>query len=352
MRTLIVAAGGGGDAIAAAMVAAGEAPCVATFSWDRVIYDPVPGPRGVTDFTGLRTPAADCHEIVGATTARPPARSTIPRLAAELPARFFLLDPLHGAPGLARQLRAVARQVGAGRVTLVDVGGDLVARGDESGLRSPLADALALTACELSGLPFDAQVCGPGLDGELVEEQVLDRCARLGGTRLADLDAERVAGFRPIFRWHPSEVTGLFAAAVRGVRGTVEIRDAGDLVPLTDRSPARYRVPAEALVDDNLFVEPLRAAASLDEAQRVVAAISGRDELARERVKAAERRVGVPGDLRAAVESEVRAARDREADFLSVRRMAELLLNRGFAAAEVEALKESSAVDPPLWLVR
>src|SRR4029450_4401126 len=56
---LLVAAGGGGDAIAAVMVARmlgmGERRLhVATFSWDRLLVDPLPGPRGREGFTGLR----------------------------------------------------------------------------------------------------------------------------------------------------------------------------------------------------------------------------------------------------------------------------------------------------------
>ena len=36
-----------------------------------------------------------------------------------------------------------------------------------------------------------------------------------------------VAPFRPVFTWHPSEATALLVAAARGLRGRVEIRDAG-----------------------------------------------------------------------------------------------------------------------------
>ncbi len=58
MTRLIVAAGGGGDAVAAAMLdtalhGGGDHAVILTFSWDRLLIDPVPGPRGADDFTGL-----------------------------------------------------------------------------------------------------------------------------------------------------------------------------------------------------------------------------------------------------------------------------------------------------------
>ena len=52
---MMVAAGGGGDAIAAAVLANAvpgiEGVGIATLAWDRLIVDPLPGPRSVSDFT-------------------------------------------------------------------------------------------------------------------------------------------------------------------------------------------------------------------------------------------------------------------------------------------------------------
>lgn len=49
-------------------------------------------------------------------------------------------------------------------VTLIDVGGDVLAKGDELGLRSPLGDALALSACTRISAPAHLLVAGPGLE--------------------------------------------------------------------------------------------------------------------------------------------------------------------------------------------
>ncbi|MFE3059178.1 DUF1152 domain-containing protein [Nocardia sp. NPDC059239] len=55
MRTAIaIAAGGGGDAITAAMLAAAMAElgiaAIMSYSWDRFMIDPAPGPRERADF--------------------------------------------------------------------------------------------------------------------------------------------------------------------------------------------------------------------------------------------------------------------------------------------------------------
>ena len=106
----------------------------------------------------------------------------LPRLAAELPATLYLLDASEGAAGLGAQLQELAGILRADRVLIVDGGGDILATGHEAGLRSPLGDSLVLAATD--GLDRDVQVlvAGLGLDGELSEDVLLQRCARLGGT--------------------------------------------------------------------------------------------------------------------------------------------------------------------------
>jgi hypothetical protein len=124
----------------------GRRPQIATYSWDRLLIDPLPGPRNPSSFTRLQPVGDHNYRVTSGTTVRPPAGSTLPRLAAELQADLFLLDPRGGAHGLARQLSELARLLDQRTVTIVDVGGDILAHGDEPALRSPLADCLVLAA--------------------------------------------------------------------------------------------------------------------------------------------------------------------------------------------------------------
>lgn len=363
-RVLYVAAGGGGDVIAAAIIAANDSSqpaSIATLSWDRLIIDPVPGPRSTADFLGLVVRRPDCVEVTRDTRPVPPAGSLLPRLAKALPARLFLLDPSGGTTALARQLRATLATVEASELALVDVGGDIVALGTESGLRSPLADALVLAGCLAADVPVTALVCGPGLDGELTETQVIARCRSLSDTPPLTLTAQQVRQFRPLFHWHPSEATGLLAAAATGRRGVVEMRDAGSRVAMTALSSTIMPVPHESLAHANPFTSLVASAKSLDEADAILrTARRQRTELDYERMKAAEldskRRRRDVGDLSGEdIDVVTEAAHERGVDFVTIRRLAEMLNLRSPDLSELcrtLASHDARRIDPPLWEVR
>lgn len=362
---LYVAAGGGGDVIAAAILASirdsTEPAVIASLAWDRLIIDPIPGPRTFADFTGLRHHAPLAAEITPDTRPIPPAGSLLPRLASELNARLFLLDATNSVPGLADQLTAIAATTSRSRLVLVDVGGDLVAEGTEDTLRSPLADFLLLSACLASELPLTALVAGPGLDGELPEADVIARCVLLNAEQRYVLNREHVQPFRHLFTWHPSEATGLLVAAAAGRRGVVEVRDAGLRVPLTSRSPTVYAIPGESFPGTARLVDQLTTTRSLAAAEAEVRSARGNTEIDFERQKALQReRTTKPAtyketELRAMVELVTNAVRERGADFVTFRRMAEIIGLSDIYALDLPAALltyDSQRYDPPLWDVR
>jgi hypothetical protein len=155
--TILIAAGGGGDAITAAALPEplnlSQPAAIMTYSWDRLMIDPLPGPRSIHDFTGLARLAANVWEITQDSRPVPPAGSSLPHLASSLPSRLLLLDPSAGAVGMADQILAAAEIFGADSLTVIDVGGDALTNGHDPGLRSPLADQLAIAACLRAGLP-------------------------------------------------------------------------------------------------------------------------------------------------------------------------------------------------------
>ncbi|QKZ19923.1 DUF1152 domain-containing protein [Streptomyces chartreusis] len=288
MTRLIVAAGGGGDAVAAAMLDAAlygdEDPAVIlTYAWDRLLVDPVPGPQSVHDFTGLEqlTPSvstvpAEAHPIA-------PAGSTLPRLAAELPHTFAMIDPYQGALGVARQLEELVSRLGPESIDLLDVGGDVLARGDEPTLKSPLADALTLAACCQVDAPVRLLIAGPGLDGELPHEDLRGVLGSLVHTFTAK-DTESISS---VLEWHPSEATGMLAATARGVRGTCEVRDAGLPVPLTDEGPTVHEADMDEALSRNRLARAVVATETLEEVETHSREICGYSEIDYERNKAA-----------------------------------------------------------------
>lgn len=334
MNELYVAAGGGGDVLAATIINAAlrrprNRTVIATYAWDRLLVDPLPGPRGLNDFDGLRRLSDHIFRITSSTKPVPPAGSTLPRLAAEVTPLLMLLDPYGGARGLARQLADAVSYFGVDRVHLVDVGGDILARGNEPSLRSPLADALALAACADLPAEVDVLVTGLGLDAELDEDYAHDR---LGAnphvhTRLL---AEHVKPLATTFDWHPSEATAMLAAACMGARGKAEVRDAGTTVTLGDGTATVYRVPLAHVLGGSPLARLLCDTTTFDQVEEAVRTICGFCEMDYERAKAKrlgdepprplswaefEHRLGVFED----------GARERGADFVTFRRVAEAI---------------------------
>jgi hypothetical protein len=359
--SLLVAAGGGGDAIAAAILHSAlhpddPAPIIATYAWERLLIDPLPGPRTPSEFTNLISVGATNFRVGPLSQPVPPSGSTLPRLANGLDGQLMLLDPSGGANGMRAQLAELIEMFHCTDVEVVDVGGDALARGDEDGLRSPLADALTLAAAQALSVPTRLLVTGAGLDGELTPGEVALRVDELGGRTIAKISQEHIADFLEILEWHPSEVTALVAAAARGLRGSAEIRDSGLRVELTDTSADVIAIDATAVQSDSL-ARSLRDSRSLDEAETALHRVIGRCELEYERDKAGRttnQRLAPHNSLDERTTEFQEAASKRGIDFVTFRRIAEAV----GSPTEVDRIRQSLLTSwpeqyaPPLWRVR
>ncbi|MGW1712130.1 DUF1152 domain-containing protein [Streptomyces sp. NPDC002156] len=359
MTRLIVAAGGGGDAVAAAMLdaalyGADQHPTVIlTYAWDRLLVDPVPGPREPDDFTGLEQITPMVWAVPAEARPIAPAGSTLPRLAAELPYTFALIDPRHGVEGLTRQLEELVRHFFPVSIDLLDVGGDILARGDEPTLKSPLADALTLAACCQVNASIRLLVAGPGLDGELPLDDLRGMLGPLVHTFTAD-DVEPVGS---VLEWHPSEATGMLAATARGVRGVCEVRDAGLPVPLTDVGPTVHEVDLDEALGRNRLARAILETLSLNDVEAYSREICGYSEIDYERDKAARFKGYPPTELDpVAALSELddfeNQARSRGVTHTTFRRLTEAL---NFNGSQREILRElliskrPGQYEAPLW---
>lgn len=333
---LYVAAGGGGDAIAAAMVhramGAQDRPLIASFSWDRLLVDPLPGPRGATDFQGLEPVGSVNYRLQGKTEPVAPAGSLLPRLARELDADVFLMDPSQGAAGLGQQLEELANLYAPDGCQLIDVGGDVLAVGDEPELRSPLADSLALAAVARVWPNSEVLVTGPGLDAELSPADVVARCRELHARSSAVIPPEVAAAFHPLFRWHPSEASGLLCLAALGYSGSAEIRDQGSPVELGVDAAHVYALTAAAVLASNRIAQALEGTESLQQAEEWVVRFRKTSEIEYERRKLDQlqqhptpRGTLTAKDLLASLRPVTDAAQARGVRFVTMRRLAELL---------------------------
>ncbi|MFF4421555.1 DUF1152 domain-containing protein [Streptomyces sp. NPDC001549] len=376
MRDLYIAAGGGGDPVGTLIAAraltadrAGPAdpPLIATYAWERPEVDPTARPLGEGDFDGL------AHEGGGigvggtgvggfgsggigggfrgggfasftpATRARPPAGSTMPALARDLPARLLLLDPARGLSSLARQISSMARAAG-GRIRVVDIGGDILTHGNEPGLCSPFGDALTLAACHLTGIPATVHIAGPGLDGEIGERPLLER---LAGSRPLTPDRDAAAAAARALAWHPSEASALWAAAVHGARGTV--RTVNSVVRLTDVSPRLYPLPLREAIGHNPVARALvgERPATLDAAAGLSHRITGIPGLESERTRTPRQDPPAGGIALLDRDEAMNTLREAAggADHITLRHAARSL---GLAWTDIPALRALLTTDTPL----
>ncbi|MER6213707.1 DUF1152 domain-containing protein [Streptomyces sp. NPDC001674] len=285
MTQLLVAAGGGGDVIGTTLVhhaLHGDEPAVVlSYAWERLVVDPIPGPRRERDFTGLRPLTPQVSQITADSATVAPAGSTLPRLAGELPITLGLLNPYGGVTHLARQIAETAERYAVDEVKVVDVGGDVFARGDEPTLLSPLPDALVIAACATADVPAGLHLAGPGLDGEIPEQDLL---AEMGTDHVTLTEAD-TRGVGHVFHWHPSEASALLAAAAHGLRGGCVVRDTGKPVVLSDASARVHRIPLDRVLARNRLAHALhsRGVDTLDEAEKTSWDVCGFSELQRER---------------------------------------------------------------------
>lgn len=235
-RVLAVGIGGGGDVVGALVVAKLasllDTPAViGGLSWERRPIDPGAGPRGIDEIDGVRRIDA-ATALAGPETMGPGGfRFAESHMARHLGEPVLLLDPSGGSAAIAAGLLAAAGELGCDLVVLVDVGGDVLAHGDEPGLASPLADAVCLAAAPAlaaAGLPALLAVFGAGCDGELTPAEVDERFTEVtrAGGHLGTWGPgpEEIAALAAAVDEVPTEASAMALRCARGERGTATIR--------------------------------------------------------------------------------------------------------------------------------
>jgi hypothetical protein len=291
-RVLSVGIGGGGDVVGALATAEharllGASAVVGGLTWERRVIDPLPGPRSLDELSGAER-LNDAVALAGPDTTGPGgflfAESHMARYLGE---QTVLLDPNPGPARVAAGLAHAAEHLGCDAVALVDVGGDALAHGDEAGLGSPLADAVALAAAqhlEGSGLRVVAGVFGAGCDGELTPAEVLERIAEVAH-RGGWLDAlglhpaalERVAGAVEAI---PTEASAMALRCARGDRGRALIRDGRRAVELSPVGALTFYVdPLVAMATAARLADAVVEAPSMREANAILHRLGVRTEL-------------------------------------------------------------------------
>ena len=289
-RVLCLGIGGGGDVVGALAVAEhvralGGSAVVGGLTWERRPVDPLPGPRRLDEITGAEIlNEAVC--LAGPGTAGPNGvLFGEAHMARHLGEPVVLVDPTPGPARVGAALADAARRLETDMVVLLDVGGDVLAHGDEAGLASPLADSLLLAAeAHLHGPRTLLGVFGAGCDGELTPAEVLARIGEvahrggwLGAAGIAPGALERLeAAVEAV----PTEASAMALRCARGDTGTTTIRRGRRTVELSPVGALTFFLdPAVARATAARLADALVDAPSLHEANAILHRLGVRSEL-------------------------------------------------------------------------
>jgi hypothetical protein len=302
-RPLAIGIGGGGDVVGAlatgehARLHHGADPLLGGVTWERRPIDPLPGPRRADEIDGARE-LAPCVLAAGSETRvrANGVRFAESRLAELLGEEVLLIDPNPGPAAVADGLGQAAEALGADLLVFVDVGGDVLAHGDEPGLASPLSDAVMLAAAARladDGRRVLGAVFGAGCDGELTLAELDERLSEVGAAGglagacgLTPAVAERL---RRAVAAVPTEASALPLRAFRGERGERSIRSGRRTLRLSPVAALTVYFDVQAAIGSAArLAAAVRDAASLEEANEALHALGVRTELDLERESSTE----------------------------------------------------------------
>jgi hypothetical protein len=295
----VLGIGGGGDVVGSLALARrceelGTPFVLGGVAWERMPIDPYPGPRPSEQIVGGR-PLGDRAVLVGPETSTPDGvRFSEAHVAGHLGAETVLIDVSRGAAGAAEGIRAAAAQLDCDLALYVDVGGDALALGDESGLASPLCDAVMLGAglSLAEELPAMLAVLGPGCDGELTPEEVLDRVAELAraGAWLGtwSVTAAIADELEAAARTSGTEASLQVVRCARGETGQAAIRGGRRHVPLGPIGALAFLFDLVAAAPELALARAVMESAEIEAARATLDELGVRSELDYERTRAGE----------------------------------------------------------------
>jgi len=295
-RALVIGVGGGGDVVGALATArflefCGLECVLGGLSWERNVYDPIPGPRKlneVRNVTPLHEFAWLANEQSQTTTGVPFAEA---KMSGVLKQDILLIDINGGVNGTIEALDAAMNHFSADFLIGLDVGGDSFAQGHEPGLRSPLADSIMLAAfAALSERNRRTMwgVFGYGSDGELTVDEIesgLGQIAQAGGLLGSfSLTPKIAAELQEVIKSVPTEASAIPVRCFYGAWGADRIRGDRRRVKMTPLTALTFFVSTAALYDT--LARPARAvrnSSSIEEANDALHAIGIATELDFER---------------------------------------------------------------------
>ncbi|MDI9610496.1 MAG: DUF1152 domain-containing protein [Archaeoglobaceae archaeon] len=238
--------------------------------WDRLIIDPKPGPRAIEELENMEKLNEVLAFVNENTRTNYGVKPNLARSAKYL-GKVVALDITKGVKKLGRGLEEFILENRIGLVIGVDAGGDAIAIGYESGVRSPLADALSVAVLnEIGGI---VAVSGIGGDGELKFEELMLNISGLfrngGFLGCSSITAEDCTEMLKLCEEVLTEASKIPIMAYNGELGLKKIRK-GRTVLITPLSALIFYFKADEVFEINETARLIRDAKNLEEANRIL----------------------------------------------------------------------------------
>ncbi|WP_054857345.1 DUF1152 domain-containing protein [Vulcanisaeta sp. JCM 16159] len=262
---LVIGIGGGGDVVGSTItyslaINEDKNAVLGAVLWERYVNDIVPGPIRIQELKNAEAIGNYLAIVNGDTYAVREGKHVIPQIANVL---SVIKDDGLGISisgsvnNVAKELSDYVNKYGID-VIGIDVGGDVLALGNEDGLYSPLTDSYSVAVLskvqEITGVPTILGITGPGVDGELDRDYVLTRISQLAskGAFLGAYGPTRddLAILEDILNRAITEASALVFKAARGHYGNVSIRGNTRYVRLDISSSITYYLDLKKAMND------------------------------------------------------------------------------------------------------
>jgi hypothetical protein len=271
-RYFTIGAGGGGDVLSAYVVGKlleiekrAEFVCGGAI-WERYRIDRKPGPRSIDEIENAKK-INECLAWMKNTMLPTGVKPTVAEVA-DIAGNAVGID-ITKPHRLAKSIRNFCSDEWLLPIG-VDAGGDILARGNEKGVVSPLCDSIMLSA--LAELKSPVAVVGFGSDGELTRQEIekylselADLDAVIGVTAINKNIAERVLKLAEKVKSHASKIP---LVAAKGFFGKYQSWDGEIFVSILNSLV--FFVKSEVLYDLNPMAQAVRGCKSIEEANEAL----------------------------------------------------------------------------------
>lgn len=180
------------------------------------------------------------------------------------------MDISKGVHDISRGLQETADKLELDLIIGVDVGGDILANGQEPGLRSPLCDGMMLAALRLLKIPTVIAVFAPGCDGELTLNELVNKfelvaknSGYLGARGMTPDDFSKMSNASGYVK---TEASLLPLRAWKGEHGVFKIRNGARSVDLSIISTLTFYFDTKVVYNLSPIAKALKDAKNFHEA--------------------------------------------------------------------------------------